>query len=428
MRVLLIGSGGREHALVWKLSQSPLLGELHAAPGNPGIALHATLHDVLATDLEGLTALAARLQADLVVVGPEAPLVDGLADRLAEAGIAVFGPSAAAARVEGSKTFAKSVMDAAGVPTARFAVCDTPAAAQAAIAEASGRVVIKADGLAAGKGVFVCSSAAQAEQAVRACLVERRFGQAGARVLVEELISGPEVSVLALCDGEHVLALPTARDAKRALDGDRGPNTGGMGCVSPAPDLAPEAVADIVASVHRPVVNELARRGTPFRGCLYAGLMLTLDGPRVLEFNARFGDPEAQAILPRVQGDLLDALHRAASGSLEGAELTAGDDVAVSVVVAAQGYPDAPVTGAAIDGVHAAEAIDGVTVFHAGTALDGGRLVASGGRVLNVTAVAPDFAAARERAYAGVGRIAMAGSQHRTDIGLVVGGRERQHA
>ncbi len=428
MRVLLIGSGGREHALAWKLASSPLLSELHAAPGNPGIGLLATLHPVSTGDLEGLTALAVRLHADLVVIGPEAPLVDGLADRLAEAGITVFGPAAAAARLEGSKAFAKSVMDAARVPTARFAVCDTPAAAQAAIGESAGQVVIKADGLAAGKGVFVCSTPAEAERAVRACLVEGRFGQSGARVLVEERMHGPEVSVLAICDGEHVLALPPARDAKRALDGDAGPNTGGMGCISPVPELAAETLAEIVASVHQPVINELARRGTPFRGCLYAGLMLTEQGPRVLEFNVRFGDPEAQVVLPRLSGDLLAVLRNAASGSLAGVELSVDDDVAVSVVVAARGYPDAPVAGAAIDGLHAAEAIEGVTVFHAGTALEGGRLVAAGGRVLNVTAVAGDFAEARERAYAGVDRITMAGSHHRTDIGLAAAHRERQHA
>ena len=428
MRVLLIGSGGREHALAWKLASSPLLSELHAAPGNPGIGLLATLHPVSAGDLEGLTALAARLRADLVVIGPEAPLVDGLADRLAEAGITAFGPTAAAARLEGSKAFAKSVMDAAQVPTARFAVCDTPAAAQAAIGEADGQVVIKADGLAAGKGVFVCSTPAEAERAVRTCLVEGRFGQSGARVLVEERMHGPEVSVLAICDGEHVLALPPARDAKRALDGDAGPNTGGMGCISPVPQLGAETLAEIVATVHQPVINELARRGTPFRGCLYAGLMLTEQGPRVLEFNVRFGDPEAQVVLPRLAGDLLALLRDAASGSLAGVELAVDDDVAVSVVVAARGYPDAPVAGAAIDGLHAAEAIEGVTVFHAGTALEGGRLVAAGGRVLNVTAVARDFAEARERAYAGVDRITMAGSHHRTDIGLAAAHRERQHA
>jgi phosphoribosylamine---glycine ligase len=428
MRVLLVGSGGREHALAWKLSQSPRLGELHAAPGNPGLSRLATRHAVGATDLEGLTALAGRLAVDLVVIGPEAPLVDGLADRLADAGIAAFGPTAAAARLEGSKAFAKDVMAAAGVPTAPFTVCDTPAAAQAAIAEADGDVVINADGLAAGKGVFVCASAADAERAMRECLVQGRFGESGRRVLVEQRMRGPEVSVLALCDGERVLPLAPARDFKRALDGDRGPNTGGMGCVSPVPDLDREALAEIVATVHRPVVNEMARRGAPFRGCLYAGMMLTEEGPRVVEFNARFGDPEAQVVLPRLEGDLLDLLQRAAAGSLEGADPVTGDAVAVTVVMAASGYPDAPETGAAIDGIHAAEAVDGVTVFHAGTAIEGGRLVAAGGRVLNVTGVGADVDEARGRAYAGVGRIAMAGAQYRTDIALETTTWERQHA
>jgi phosphoribosylamine---glycine ligase len=427
MRVLVVGSGGREHALAWKLRTSPRLTELHAAPGNPGIGELAELHDVAVSDLEGLTELALRVRADLVVVGPEAPLVGGLVDRLATAGVPAFGPTAKAAQLEGSKAFSKSVMDAAGIPTARFTVCDTVSAAAAAIAEAGGSVVIKADGLAAGKGVFVCSSVTEAHVAVQACLVEGRFGEAGRRLLVEERMSGPEVSVLALCDGERVVALAPARDAKRALDGDRGPNTGGMGCSSPVPDLDEDAVADIVAAVHRPVVNEMARRDMPFRGCLYAGLMLTPDGPRVLEFNVRFGDPEAQVILPRLRGDLLDALTRAATGSLDGADLSTGADVGVSVVIAARGYPDAPEAGAAIDGVHTAAAVEGVTVFHAGTALEHGRLVAAGGRVLNVTALAEDFSTARKRAYTAVSRISLAGSHHRTDIGADAA-KERTHA
>jgi phosphoribosylamine--glycine ligase len=430
MKVLVIGSGGREHALAWKLGQSPQVDEVIVAPGNAGTAREPGVRnaDVAMHDIEGLLQLAKREKVGLTVVGPEVPLVAGVVDRFRGAGQRIFGPRAIAAQLEGSKAFAKSVMDAAGVPTARFAVCDTPAAAQAAIAEAGGECVIKADGLAAGKGVFVCSSASEAERAVRACLVEKRFGESGARVLVEERMHGPEVSVMALCDGENVCVLPTSRDAKRALDGDRGPNTGGMGCVSPAPGLASDAVTEIVSTIHHPVVNELARRGMPFRGCLYAGLMLTEAGPRVLEFNVRFGDPEAQAVLPRLHGDLLDLLERAATGTLKDVEAASGDDAAVSVVVAAEGYPDAPVSGAAIDGTHAAEAIDGVIVFHAGTAIEGGRLVAAGGRVLNVTAVGPTLAGARERAYAGVSRISMAGAHHRTDIGLVSADREHMHA
>jgi len=427
MRVMVVGSGGREHALIWKLRQSARVSDLHAAPGNPGIGELATLHPVGVDDLEGLTKLAGRIAADLVVVGPEAPLVAGLVDRLEAAGIRGFGPSAAAARLEGSKVFAKSVMDAARVPTARFTVCDTVPAAQAAIADAAGRVVVKADGLAAGKGVFVCSSPAEAEQAARACLVERRFGESGARVLIEQRMTGPEVSVLALCDGERVLPLAPARDAKRLLDGDEGPNTGGMGCVSPAPDVDADLLAEIVRTVHQPVVNEMARRGTPFRGCLYAGLMMTPDGPRVLEFNTRFGDPETQVVLPCLRGDLAEALDACADGSLEGIELEAADEAAVTVVIAARGYPDAPERGAPIDGIQAAEEIEGVIVFHAGTALDGQQLIAGGGRVLNVTATAPDHMTARERAYAATDRIGMPGAHHRRDIALEVQNQEHQH-
>jgi len=416
MRVLLVGSGGREHALAWKMSRSPGLGELHAAPGNPGIARLATLHDVSASDVEGLAKLAGELSADLVVVGPEAPLVMGLADRLAAAGIVCFGPSGAAAQIEGSKAFAKEVMDAARVPTAAFSICDTPAAAQLVIAESDGRVVVKADGLAAGKGVIVCRSVAEAQDAVRACLIERRFGEAGARVLIEELMEGPEVSLLALTDGDHVLPLAPARDHKRLLDGDAGPNTGGMGCYSPVPDVPAELVEEILETVHRPVIAELARRGMPFAGCLYAGLMLTAEGPRVVEFNARFGDPETQALVPRLDGDLLDALHRVATGSLAGADLAAADRACVSVAMAAAGYPEIPHLGAAIDGIADAESLEGVMVFQAGTRRQGDGLAVAGGRVVNVSAVGPDLAAARDRAYEAVERIRFDGAQFRGDI------------
>ena len=428
MRVLLVGSGGREHALAWKLAQSPRLSELHAAPGNPGIGRLATLHPVELTDPEGMTELATRLAVDLVVVGPEAPLADGLADRITDAGLQCFGPSAAAARLESSKAFAKSVMQAAGVPTARAIVCDTVAAAQAAIAEMGGRVVIKADGLAAGKGVTVCDSAADAQAAAEGCLVGGDFGAAGRRVLVEERMEGEELSLLALCDGERVLPLAPARDHKRALDGDAGPNTGGMGAFSPVPDVGADLVEEILATVHRPAVNELARLGTPFRGCLYAGLMLTAAGPRVIEFNVRFGDPEAQVILPRLDADLLDLLDRAATGSLAGAAAQGTSDACVSVVVAAEGYPEAPVAGGAISGLPAAEALEDVTVFHAGTAESAGTLVAAGGRVLNVTACGRDFAEARRRAYAAVGLIHLEGSMHRTDIALRAERMEHVHA
>ena len=428
MRVLLVGSGGREHALAWKLAQSPRLSELHAAPGNPGIGHFATLHPVPLADLEEMTELAARLAVDLVVVGPEAPLAAGLADRIADAGLRCFGPTAAAARLESSKAFAKGVMQAAGVPTASAVVCDTVAAAQAAIAEMGGRVVIKADGLAAGKGVTVCDTAADAQDAAEGCLVDGEFGSAGRRVLVEERLEGEELSLLALCDGERVLALEPARDHKRALDGDAGPNTGGMGAFSPVPGVDAELVEEILAAVHRPVVNELARLGTPFRGCLYAGLMLTAAGPRVIEFNVRFGDPEAQAILPRLDADLLDLLDRAATGSLAGAAAPVTTDACVSVVMAAGGYPEAPVAGGTISGIAAAEALEGVSVFQAGTSERDGALIASGGRVLNVTACGRDFAEARRRAYAAVDLIDLEGSMHRTDIALGAERMEHVHA
>jgi phosphoribosylamine--glycine ligase len=417
MRVLLVGSGGREHALAWGLSRSPRLSDLHAAPGNPGIASIASCHDVPVGDLEGLTTLALDLRAELVVVGPEAPLVGGLADRLAAAGIACFGPSADAARLEGSKRFAKDLMVQAGVPTARYSVCDTVAAAQLAIAESDGNVVIKADGLAGGKGVFVCSSVQEADDAVAACLVDRRFGGAGAQVLIEERLEGPEVSMLALSDGRTVTPLAPARDYKRVFDGDRGPNTGGMGAVSPVAGLGDDFADEIVRTVHRPVIDELARRGTPFQGCLYAGVMLTPDGPKVLEFNARWGDPETQVIVPRLPGDLLGALTATARGRLDSVNLEAGPQACVTVVLAARGYPDAPEQGAEIEGVDAAERIDGVTVFHAGTDTHDGHLVVAGGRVLNVSAVGADASEARDRAYAAVAQIHFDGMQARTDIG-----------
>ncbi|MDX6496230.1 MAG: phosphoribosylamine---glycine ligase [Gaiellales bacterium] len=419
MRVLLVGSGGREHALAWGLARSPGLGELHAAPGNPGIAAIATCHPVAADDLESLTALAVSLAADLVVIGPEVPLVAGLADRLAVAGIATFGPLQPAARLEGSKAFAKHVMAAAGVPTAAYSICDTVAAAQLAIAESDGEVVIKADGLAAGKGVFVCDSVSEAEAAVRACLVDRRFGGAGGRVLIEQRLQGAEVSMLALCSGSDLLALAPARDYKRALDGDHGPNTGGMGCISPVPGMDSSQVAEIVDAVHRPVIAELARRGIEFRGCLYAGLMLTEEGPRVLEFNTRWGDPETQVIVPRLDGDLLDALLRVAVGGLDGASLSVADEACVTVVLAAAGYPDRPEKGAVISGVERAADHPGVTVFHAGTERDGERLRVAGGRVLNVSATGADLGEARRRAYQAAAEIGFDGMQVRSDIGEV---------
>jgi phosphoribosylamine--glycine ligase len=394
----VVGSGGREHALAWKLAQSPRLEALHAAPGNPGIARLGQCHPVRAADSEGLLALCRELEIDLVVVGPEAPLVAGLADTLRHAGVAVFGPSRAAARIEGSKTFAKEVMEAAGVPTARTLPVARPPC------------VVKADGLAAGKGVFVCRTEEELDGGLRAAAA------LGNEILIEELIEGEEMSLFVLTDGYEVVPLAPAQDFKRVGDGDTGPNTGGMGAYSPVPAVGDPEVDELVDTVHRPVLAELARRGSPFSGLLYAGLMLTDEGPRVLEFNCRFGDPETQAILPRLEGDLLEALTGAALGALE-SELTAGDSAAVTVVLAAGEYPERGDSGTPIEGIEEAEAA-GAVVFHAGTARRGNTIVTNGGRILNVTATGTDLPAAREAAYGAAERISFAGMRFRSDIGL----------
>jgi phosphoribosylamine--glycine ligase len=397
VKVLLVGSGGREHALAWKLSHAPSLGELHAAPGNPGIAALGRCHPVHAEDAEGLLALAGSLEVDLVVVGPEAPLVSGVADELRHAGVPVFGPSAGAAQIEGSKLFAKEVMDDAGVPTAQT------------LSVARAPCVIKADGLAAGKGVFVCNDREGLEVALSAA---RRFGDS---IVIEELLEGEEISVFALCDGTRAVALPAVQDFKRAQDGDRGPNTGGMGSYSPVAGTGPAEIEELVDAIHKPVVAALGERGTPFVGVLFAGVMLTTDGPRVLEFNCRFGDPETQSLLPRLEGDVLGAFAAAASGDLAGAELTVGDDAAVTVVLTAADYPAAGDVGSPIEGIEAAEE-SGALVFHAGTALKEDRLVTNGGRILNVTATGDSVTLARERAYAACEQISFSGMRYRKDI------------
>jgi len=396
VRVLIVGSGGREHALAWRLAQTEGV-EVHAAPGNPGIAQLGECHPVRAHDGEGLLDLARQLGAELVVIGPEAPLVMGVADELRHAGIAVFGPSAAAARIEGSKSFAKEIMRASGVATAE------------SLSVARPPCVVKLDGLAAGKGVFVCRTNAELDAGLKAA------SRSGGQVVIEELLEGEEVSVFALCDGSRALPLAPARDFKRLSEGDVGPNTGGMGSYSPVAEVGPDRLTEIVATVHTPVLEELVRRGTPFIGLLYAGLMLTDRGVQVLEFNCRFGDPETQSILPRLEGDLLGALAAAAAGELGDAELAARDKAAVTVVMAAGGYPERGDTGRPIEGVADAEAA-GALVFHAGTAVRNGRLVTNGGRVLNVTAVGEDTAAARASAYAAAERISFPGMRYRHDI------------
>ncbi len=342
MRILVVGSGGREHALAWKISKSPLVTALFAAPGNPGIGRVATLVPIPGDDVEGLARWVRESRIDLVVVGPEAPLVAGLADRVAALGIPVFGPSAAAAEIEGSKAFAKDVMRAAGIPTAEYETFEAVAPALAWAKARGGRVVVKADGLAAGKGVVVCATLAEAEEALRAILVERVHGAAGARVVVEERLEGPEASCICFTDGERVRLLAAAQDHKRIFDGDRGPNTGGMGAFSPTPNVTPEVEALVERDVLLPAVRELARRGRPFRGALYAGLMLTPRGPRVLEFNARLGDPETQPILMRLSSDLVPALLAAARGDLSATTLAFDPRAAVGVVLAAEGYPGTP--------------------------------------------------------------------------------------
>jgi phosphoribosylamine--glycine ligase len=399
VNVLIVGSGGREHALAWKLAQSTDLEELHAAPGNPGIARLGRCHPIRVDDVEGLLGLCRQHEIDLVVVGPEAPLVAGMADMLRRAGVAVFGPGAEAARIEGSKSFAKEVMRAAGVPTAEE------------LAEAHAPCVIKADGLAAGKGVFVCRK----EQEVTAAL--QRARALGGSIVVEKLLEGEEVSLFALTDGVETVPLAPAQDFKRLRDFDEGPNTGGMGSYSPVPFLPPDEVDELVEAIHRPVIAELASRGAPFVGLLYAGLMLTEDGPRVLEFNCRFGDPETQAIVPRLEGDFLGALAGAATGALGGIELSAGPQAAVTVVLAAAGYPDAPEAGTPIGGLDDLDA-EGALVFHAGTAVRDGRLVSAGGRVLNVTGIGATVADARDCAYAAIERIDFPGARFRRDIAL----------
>jgi len=397
VRVLVVGSGGREHALAWKLAQSPVLSELHAAPGSPGIAELAECHPIRADDAEGILGLSRSLEVDLVVVGPELPLVLGLADALRRFGVSVFGPSAAAARIEGSKAFAKDVMTEAGVPTAtRLPLARPPC-------------VVKADGLAAGKGVFVCRTQAEVDEALRA------LAPVGADVVVEELLEGPEVSLFAICDGREVVPLVSAQDFKRAFDRDEGPNTGGMGAYAPVPGVGPLEADELVATVHRPVLAELERRGAPFVGVLYAGLMLTPDGPRVLEFNCRFGDPETQAVLPLIEQDLLEALAAAAGGQLEGMRVACAPGAAVTVVLAAEQYPADGNRGATITGVEDARAA-GALVFHAGTARHGQRLVTNGGRILGVTGLGASVAEARTAAYDAVRLIEFEGMRYRSDI------------
>jgi phosphoribosylamine--glycine ligase len=403
MKVLVVGSGGREHALCWAIAGSPLLTKLYCAPGNPGIAAVAECVNIGALDIATLVGFAQDNAIDLVVPGPEAPLVAGITDAMEAAGIPCCGPTKAAAQLEGSKTFAKEVADAASIPTALWERFEDAEAAREFVRRRGAPVVVKADGLAAGKGVVVAATEDQALAAIDAMMDQKVFGDSGAAVVIEECLVGEEVSLFALCDGEDALLLGSAQDHKRVGDGDTGPNTGGMGAYSPVPSFPPKLEDACLEQIIRPALKEMARRGTRFRGILFAGLMLTEEGAKLIEFNVRFGDPECQVLLARLKSDVLPALQAACDGELGDFDLRWNDQAAVAVVVAARGYPEAPERGSVINGLAQAAAIQGVSVFHAGTeAGPDGAILAAGGRVLTICGTAPDIQQARQRAYAGV--------------------------
>jgi phosphoribosylamine---glycine ligase len=417
LRVLLVGNGGREHALAWKLAQSPRLGKLYAAPGNPGIAECAECVPLAPDAIASLAELVERERIDLTVVGPEAPLARGLADAIRGRGRPVFGPSRAAAALESSKVFAKTLFQRYGIPTARFAAFEDAGAARRFVRELGGRAVVKADGLAAGKGAVVCRDPEAADRAIADMLERRVFGESGARIVVEELLEGEEVSVFALTDGRDLCPLASAQDHKAVDDGDRGPNTGGMGAYSPAPALTPALAERVTETVLRPTIAAMRAEGRPYQGVLFAGLMLTAAGPRVLEYNVRFGDPECQVLVLRLADDLLPLCHAVAAGVGLPPSVAWRPGAAACVVLASGGYPGAYATGLPIEGVDRAEARRDVTVFHAGTARRDARLVTAGGRVLGVAAVGSDIEQAVTTAYAAVGEIRFDGMHYRRDIG-----------
>ncbi|PHP67092.1 phosphoribosylamine--glycine ligase [Zhengella mangrovi] len=427
MNVLLIGSGGREHALAWKMAQSPLLGTLYAAPGNPGIAAEATCVTLDVADHGAVAAFCKDKDIALVVVGPEAPLVAGLADDLKAAGFPVFGASKEAAQLEGSKEFTKELCDRKAIPTAAWAAFNNAPKAKAYVRAQGAPIVIKADGLAAGKGVTVAETVDAALEAIDDCF-EGAFGEAGARVVIEECLVGEEASFFCLCDGTTALALTTAQDHKRVGDGDTGPNTGGMGAYSPAPVMTDALVSQVMETIIAPTMAGMAEAGTPFTGVLYAGLMITEAGPKLIEYNVRFGDPECQVLMMRMDSDLLALLMAAARGELAGKSVDWRDEVALTVVMAGQGYPGTPKKGGVIEGLAEADALPGVKVFHAGTAEKDGRIVGNGGRVLNVTATGATVTQARDRAYEAVARIRWADGFTRSDIGWRAIAREQGKA
>jgi phosphoribosylamine--glycine ligase len=417
MRVLVIGSGGREHALCWAIAASPLCDKLFCAPGNAGIAAEAECVPIAATDLDGILAFCRDRKIDFVVVGPEQPLVLGIVDRLEAAGIAAFGPSEAAAALEGSKGFTKDFCARHGIPTAAYRRFNDATAAKTYLRASSLPIVIKADGLAAGKGVTIARSLVEAETAIDEALLGRRFGGAGAELIIEAFLEGEEASFFALVDGSHVLPLAGAQDHKAVGDGDTGPNTGGMGAYSPAPCLTPEITEMVLARIIRPTVAGMAQEGRPFKGVLFAGLMLTREGPFLIEYNVRFGDPECQVLMPRLKSDLLPALLAARDGQLKNFDLRWREETALCVVLAAKGYPGEPVKGTEIGGLAEAAADPAVTIFHAGTRAADGRILADGGRVLGITALGADAAEAQRRAYEAVDRIRWPEGFCRRDIG-----------
>lgn len=425
MRVLLIGSGGREHALAWKMAASPLLTKLYAVPGNPGIGSEAELVRLDIADHTAVARFCRENEIDLVVVGPEGPLVAGIADDLRAEGIRVFGPSKAAARLEGSKGFTKDLCAKYGVPTAAYGRFGDLASARAYVEKTGAPIVIKADGLAAGKGVTVAMTLDEARTALDACF-DGSFGQAGAEVVVEEFLVGEEASFFCLCDGTTALPFGTAQDHKRLSDGDTGPNTGGMGAYSPAPVMTLEMIDRTMREIVEPTMRGMAETGAPFSGVLFAGLMITDKGPKLIEYNTRFGDPECQVLMMRLKDDLLVLLNAAADGQLAHTSVRWRDDAALTVVMAARGYPGAPEKGSVIRGVEAA-AGEGVEIFHAGTAINGGALVANGGRVLNITATGRTVGEAQKRAYAALDRIDWPQGFCRRDIGWLALAREQSN-
>lgn len=416
MKVLVIGSGGREHALVWKISQSPMVDKIYCAPGNAGIGQMAECVAIKAEDLDGLLDFALQNEIGLTVVGPEVPLTMGIVDKFQEKGLKIFGPSGRAAEIEGSKTFAKDLMAKYGIPTAKYGAFTDAAEAKAFLAEVGLPCVVKADGLAAGKGVLICETKEEAETAVDDILVDNKFGNAGSRVVVEEFLTGQEVSMLAFSDGKTIVPMVSSQDHKRIWDGDKGLNTGGMGAYSPAPIYTPDVHEIVVPQVLEATIKAMEQEGRPFAGILYAGLMLTADGPKVLEFNARFGDPETQAVLPRLKSDLVEIFLAIINGRLSEMNIQWHEEAAVCVVMASGGYPESSDKGRVITGLEDA-AETGAIVFHAGTKETDGNIVTNGGRVLGISALGKDIAEAIANAYRGVEKITFENMQYRTDIG-----------